>query len=210
MLKGLLLTSALLAATPASAVLILDTSWNGGSPAFNDCSGEFGQGFDNCAFNDSPIIAKWDKDENVWEINSIFDSIDGGEFTITLPTGTDNGVWSYNQGVDDPDVRYWVAKGGNSGFNLFYEVSADKGTYCEANPTDCYDDALVVNAGEFWLPINSGSGKPAGLSHISFYDTGDGGGNPPSGIPEPGVVALFGMGLLGMGLSHLRRRRKVS
>jgi|GEM_PF-1327117 len=36
-----------------------------------------------------------------------------------------------------------------------------------------------------------------------------GGGTPPSGIPEPGLVALFSMGLLGIGLSH-RRRRKAS
>jgi len=36
------------------------------------------------------------------------------------------------------------------------------------------------------------------------------GGTPPSGIPEPGLAALFSMGLLGMGLSHYRRKRKIS
>jgi len=36
------------------------------------------------------------------------------------------------------------------------------------------------------------------------------GGEPPTGIPEPGTMALFGIGLLGMGLSRVRRKRKVS
>jgi len=49
-----------------------------------------------------------------------------------------------------------------------------------------------------------------GVSHVSAYmRIGEGGGTPPSAIPEPGTVALFSIGLIGMGLSRIRGNRKV-
>ena len=46
------------------------------------------------------------------------------------------------------------------------------------------------------------------ISHVSIWGKEDGGG-PPTQIPEPGMMALFGMGLLGMGLSHRRKRKAL-
>ncbi|WP_199590078.1 PEP-CTERM sorting domain-containing protein [Bremerella cremea] len=47
------------------------------------------------------------------------------------------------------------------------------------------------------------SGKTQGISHISFY------GNPAvSSVPEPGSLALFGLGALGMGAIARRRLKK--
>ena len=47
------------------------------------------------------------------------------------------------------------------------------------------------------------SGKTHGISHISFY------GNPAvSSVPEPGSLALFGLGALGMGAIARRRLKK--
>ena len=110
---------AMLAASTASAGLITTTLEG------NDCSGVFGQGFENCAVNGSPIIVKYNFEDYPFidsvEINSAFPTISGGEFTGTNDTGGVNETWFYNQGDGDPDVRYWVAKGGPL-FTLHYLI----------------------------------------------------------------------------------------
>ena len=71
----------------------------------------FGQGFENCAVNGSPIIVKYEFDDDELdniEINtSAYPTIDGFEFDGTVGSV---GEWEYTQGAGDPDVRYWVAK----------------------------------------------------------------------------------------------------
>ena len=47
------------------------------------------------------------------------------------------------------------------------------------------------------------------ISHVTEFD-GEGGGGNEGNVPEPGMMALFGIGLMGMGLSRIRRKRKVS
>ena len=47
------------------------------------------------------------------------------------------------------------------------------------------------------------------ISHVTEFD-GEGGGGGEGNVPEPTVIALFGMGLLGMGLSRIRKKRKTS
>ena len=92
----------------------------------NDCSGVFGQGFENCKIpaefdpNESPIIIKFNFDEDVpgeIEINSLFPSIDGSEFALTGIDGA-TGTWTYTPGPGDPAINFFVAKGGPN-FNLF-------------------------------------------------------------------------------------------
>ena len=155
--------------------------------AGNDCSGIFGQGFANCTVpatydpNESPVIIKFDFDGGPTEINAVlFPTIDGSEFGFSSSGST--GTWTYTQGVGDPDINFFVAKGGNN-FNLFSNLG---------NPTT-----------DSWsTPLNNG-GNQAGLSHLTFYDTGS---TPPQEIPEPGILALLGLGLLGIGAA--RRQKK--
>lgn len=188
------LAMSLAAVAPASAALV-------GSIDDNDCPGAFGGSFPECRIpadpNDgiedgTPVIIKFnfDDDGNVtdFEINPLFDvlfggTIDGSEFSFDFgndgQTGT--GTWSYLQGAGDPEISAYTAKGGRAGFNLFNMVGED------------YTDT------PFFTPANP-NGRPAGLSHLSFYDT-DGGQQQ---VPEPGLLALLGLGLTGLGL---RRRR---
>ena len=160
----------------------------------NDCAGVFGNGFDNCKVsstydpNESPVIIKFDDYANKafgkLEINSsLFPTIDGSEFSFFIPFDDGSvGTWTYTPGVGDPDINFFVAKGSDS-FNLFNVVG--------------YTDV------GWFTPTNNG-GQLAGLSHLTFYDTG--GRVPPTGLPEPGTLLLLGAALGGLGFARRRKQ----
>lgn len=190
----------------ASAGLITVTFGDDDGESGNDCAGQFGGSFENCAVNGSPIIAKFEFEEDGSltdpdpgddpnpQINADFTSVTGAEFSFG---GTDetSGTWSYAPEGDDPGVRYWVAKGGPR-FNLFFMVDAAFDGVCAEEPLsdDCMDQALVQEEGSWSTPSQNG------LSHLSFYDT-------ERSVPEPAPLALLGLGLLGLGVTRLKRAR---
>ena len=153
----------------------------------NDCSGVFGQGFANCKIpanidpNETPIIIKFDYNATSGtfstEINSaLFPTIDGSEFDFDFTGSGATGTWTYTPGAGDPGINFFVAKGGPN-FNLFSNLG----------------DPLTD---DWFTPLNPG-GNPAGLSHLSFYDT-NGGGQ----VPEPTTLLLLGAGLFAAGFSR--------
>ncbi len=158
-----------------------------------------------------------------------YPSIDGTEWEFN-PEGLDgsSGTWEYNFGDDDPGIKYWTAKGGN-GFELFWQVDSDnlallnleggdtcqEGSFTTNFNLACLGIADVVTAGAWHTPGGQN------LSHIGFYDTDQ----PvecdlipaelcdpqecdlipaslcdPQEVPEPGMLLLFGLGLLTFGL----------
>ena len=177
----------------------------------NDCAGYFGDNFGSCQiFIDSggqrieisPVIHKIDYNDDgsiqATDTNSsLFPTIDGSEFSAGGMTAGE-GSWTYTPGADDPSVRYWATKGGNVGFNLFWEVADTAvGDTCDASNAytlSCLNEALMVTSGTWFNQINP-SGKNAGLSHITFYDS-----KPPTNVPEPGTALMLGLGLLGFGM----------
>ncbi|XKG99903.1 PEP-CTERM sorting domain-containing protein [Marinobacter nauticus] len=190
-------------AMPASAGLIYHYFDGSGDVDGNDCSGYFGgtEGTTCTVFvNDetgtaiqiSPLIAKYKPNGDVEELNSDFTSFDGSEITID---GDATGNWSYTMGEDDPGVRYWAAKAGN-GFNLFWYIDDADTETCSGNTYTlaCLNLAEVVTEGTWFTPDEKG------LSHISFYDS-----EAPTYVPEPGSIALLGLGMLGLGLARRRR-----
>ncbi len=175
----------------------------------NDCTGFFGDNFSLCDVGNgltpeteiSPIVAKYETPDDgtanyIEEINSLFPSIDGSEFGLGGATGaTSAGTWTYAQGAGDPDILYWAAKAATS-FTLFWEVDSlancTAGNLATNYSLACLMDAVAVTSGNWSTPTG------AGLSHISFYDSGI------SEIPVPagGLLLVGGLGLL----AALRRR----
>ena len=211
-----LLNAALLATPlPASADVLLSVDLSG-----NDCTGTLGTS-PECSVNNSPQIVKFDSptvgNSGQAEINSAqFPSIDGSEFKITFDNTQGFGTWEYTQGQDDPNVRYWSAKGGPAATVSFYvpdsETAAGGTCFSPGTTLDslkasgCLDQALVVTSGDWLTPLNPHNNKHYGLSHITFFDTGGGGGG--GGVPEPGYITLFGFGAL-LGVTAYRRRRAI-
>jgi hypothetical protein len=218
-LGGVLAGSLLLSGQASAAQVTLERFFGGE----NDCAGYFNptgtSGFDACTIfvnsNDeqvelSPVISKNNYDDTgtltSTETNgTLFPSVDGSEFTVTLNGTTNNtgGSWTYSRGADDPGVRYWVSKAGGGGtsgggFNLYWTVdqltTINNGVCAgtELYTESCLSEAVLVSSGTFFNP------EDKTLSHITFYDTGE--------VPLPAAVWLFGSGLVA--LAGIKRRRK--
>ena len=213
-ISGALAGALFLVVSSATAAPILVTKdFDDGPPPPNDCAGLFGGqrglpcdvGFALTPSAEvSPIVFKANFNDGVLgETTSYFPSITGDEFNINgqpLASGNpdSSGTWSYTPGVDDPAVRFWVAKGGNEGFKLHWMVDDANAALCAGDPYNlaCLNAAIAVTSGS-WTTLGQG------LSHMSWYDTGD-----VPNVPEPVTLTLFGTGLLGVSIAARRRRSR--
>lgn len=165
---------------PAEAATVTYLDYAG-----NDCSGVFGQGFENCKDpTGSPVIAKYDTPDREttgkWSINSLFSGVLSSMFTLVFNDSEGkSGSWTYNQGscTTCPVVTSYTVKAGN-GFRWYYT-----------------DPKEAIFSGTWGTPRNKG------LSHITFYDTA-----PPAPIPLPAAGFLLMGALAGLGLMKRHRQ----
>lgn len=159
---GVVLSAAL--PLPAQAFNLLPTTISG-----NECSGS---NFQDCQINgDSTLIKFTGLLNSVDEVNGLFSSIDGSEFTfLNLQLNDDDeiisGDWIYNPNdATDPVITSWAVKAGNA-YNL-------------------YTNDGPIFSGSFVTP------RGAGLSHLTFLGQA---GSGETSVPEPS--AILGLGAI--------------
>ena len=105
---------------------------------------------------------------------------DPADFLIEYVTGT---------AIDCPECILIVKDGNQKPAQYLFDIGT-------------WDGTEDIQGTGFWP--NQGA-----ISNVAIYG-GEDGSTPPADIPEPGMMALFGIGLMGMGLSAIRRKRKIS
>jgi hypothetical protein len=142
-LKSSLITAGVLASclTLGAQTSVNAATLEGTFPG-NDCDGVYGTSPNCTAPGGSPLIYKFDVDNNE-ETFGNFPTIDGTEFNVN------NGSWTYTPGPGDPIITNFVVKAGPN-FNLYKTEGADLG--------DPQSDNFSTPGGQ-------------DLSHITFYDT---------------------------------------
>lgn len=119
-----------------------------------------------------------------------------------------NGAFGHNDwvflGKDDQDGSSYDFINATSGNPATWSIDAElSGTFLIAikQSTELgfwyFDDLLNVSAGTLLINDIFGDGiTNDGWSHVSMYKT------PESSVPEPSVIALLSVGLLGLGISR--------
>lgn len=142
-------------------------------------------------FSDWLFDGKWQEADGIMNNDgATLASFDGGPLS---------GGWS----LADPDfwanhehLMFVFKDGGNTNLTAYLiETGATGGTYLSPFSSPPF-------------PL-TGAGNDRDISHISIYYRGEG-DVPPSQIPEPGLMMLFGTGILAMGWAVRRRNRMDS
>lgn len=128
------------------------------------------------------------------KFDNLIDSSNLFDFSGTAQSGTFTkvGTWSYS------DVMFIFKDGAGTNLvgYLINTAVAIGGIYNSPFEQSAFPNASGNNTKD--------------ISHISVYyrNTSNGGGGGTGGqVPEPGVVALMGIGLLGMGASRIRKAK---
>ena len=181
----------------ASAATV--TTFTDGDGSGNDCSGDFGQGFDNCVINyndgegtvySTPIIGKLGVGETKAQYNSLFPSLGDAEEELAHGDGTttymDDGfdyfTSTYTLGIDDPAMTLFVVKAG-AGYTVYDSV------YAAGDGFFTFDGSIYTM---YYTETD--------MSHVSVYDSEL---PPPIPLPAAGWLLLGGLG----GLAAMKRRK---
>jgi hypothetical protein len=157
----------------------------------NDCTGTLGTSPECVYFSDTlgvntPQIAKYDVEEDEWEFNPAFPSVDLSDFSLTFTTAA-SGTFTY---TGDVGITAFTLKAGNA-WRAFEITNNGTATDYNGVPWSTLTAGLV-----------DGGGAGRELSHIVFFDSR---ANPPQFIPIPAAAWLLAAGLMGMGAIGRRR-----
>lgn len=156
-----------------------------------------------------------DADTNNWtgSLNAFAINPQGTEATVALTFSnfaetakykTENGV-SYDQNTDTPDIDFFQDVAGTIEIDsVSYTVDGFAGGYSfQWGP-----GGNAKNANEFggsaWMFLSGPGGNLPGHWDLNLAFATP---NTNTEVPEPGAIAMFGLGLLGLGLARRRMRK---
>ncbi|MHB8493568.1 MAG: hypothetical protein ACYC9Z_13075 [Casimicrobiaceae bacterium] len=148
---------------------------------------------------------------NDWYFN-LDPSVSGG-VTLAFASGTE----ATTQASYSPNA--YKADGTGGAFDIYFEFpTANPGQLGQGNSSVYTLTGTGITASSFNFnsisdPANANNGGAISAIHLQGYSssvwiagTGGGGVVPPASIPEPGVLGLVSVALLGLGLTAARRR----
>jgi len=134
-------------------------------------------------------------------------TVNGIKFALTADIGQ-NG-----QATPGDWLLSWsLVPGGSPGFDLTMDIAANfkasnrSASYLFEN--EIFTATPLNGAGTFKISYVNNGGQFPGLSNMSVWyqnPTHTDPGGPPSQVPEPGMILLMGIGLLGYGFTRIRK-----
>ncbi|MCP5134720.1 MAG: PEP-CTERM sorting domain-containing protein [Gammaproteobacteria bacterium] len=159
----------------------------------------------------------WDDDSHDWDLAGKSDTPDiytlfnnSFSFSVTANNNQTSGDWTLNWTDMNPSLApnlpfkidlIGVLKGGSNG----YAAYIFQGILLEDNGTA--NDNQGSGTGSFQIKVLNGGGQVPGLSHLDIYvRQAETSTTLTGGIPEPSILTLLGIGLLGLGGMNMRHR----
>lgn len=152
---------------------------------------------DNSNFNASEVATLVGTSTALEEYykQNVDDAFDTGPFAnsyttefFNTPSDPDSALIRWLLGtpsIDCPECYLLVKDGNQNPAQYVFDIGG-------------WDGMMDIELNDFWP-------QEGAISHIAIYG-GEGGGT----VPEPSFIALLGIGLLGISLSHIHRKRKAT